>query len=248
MKHIFRQLTRSFGFDIVRYSPVPLEQARAINSQQKGADFLKMLVYKQIDLVLDVGGNKGNFASDLFDIGYKGKIVSFEPLSSAYEQLTERSKNNSQWQVFERCAIGETEEDVEINIASNSESSSLLPMLQAHIDAAPRSTYIESEKVSVYRLDRVAKDWVEKASHTLLKIDTQGYELPVIKGAAGILDKVDGIHLEMPLVPLYEGEEIFDNMLHRIQDLGFSLYSISPGFKDYRIGRMLQVDGTFFRD
>jgi hypothetical protein len=45
MKNIFRQLTRSFGFDIVRYSPIPLEQAIAINSEQKGADFKKMLVY-----------------------------------------------------------------------------------------------------------------------------------------------------------------------------------------------------------
>jgi FkbM family methyltransferase len=163
MKNIIRKVTRSLGFDIVRYFPVPIDQAKAINPQQKGADFLKMLTYKQIDLVLDIGANKGQFASGLLEIGYRGNIVSFEPLSSAYEQLLESRKPYPQWSVFDRCAVGDAEGEIEINISQNSESSSVLPMLQAHLDAAPRSAYVDVEKAPIHRLDAIAEPLVKKA-------------------------------------------------------------------------------------
>ncbi len=149
LKKSIKKFIHSLGLDIVKYYRVPmeLERARAINSKQKGAYALKRLTYQNIDLILDVGANAGQFAQRIFEIGYGGNIVSFEPLSSAYEKLIENSKGNKRWQIAERCALGDENGEIQINIAKNSHSSSILPMLQAHIDAEPNSTYVDSETV-----------------------------------------------------------------------------------------------------
>ena len=54
-----------------------------------------------------------------------------------------------------------------------------------------------------------------------LKIDAQGYEAEVLAGAAGLLERLAGIQLEMSLVPLYEGERAFRAMLDELAALGF---------------------------
>lgn len=248
MKDLIRKISRSFGIDIVKYYPTPLERSRAIPSNTKSANFLKMLTFNEIDLVLDVGGNVGQFASHLFEIGYQGKVVSFEPLSSAYEQLLANSQSNDSWSVAERCAIGDYHGEIEINIAGNSESSSILPILPSHTDAASKSAYVGSERVKILKLSEIATSYLEKSQATLLKIDTQGYEDKVLEGAKEIMPQIKGIHLELSLIPLYDGQMLFEEMLNKIQKMGFSFYDLSPGFSDYRTGRLLQVMGTFFRD
>ncbi|MEQ9485199.1 FkbM family methyltransferase [Coleofasciculus sp. F4-SAH-05] len=247
MKNLIKQISRKFGFDIIKYYPSPLERSRAINLKNKGADMLKLLTFHEIDLVLDVGANVGQFATQLFTIGYQGKIVSFEPLSSAYNQLLEASKNNQDWQVAERCAIGNKNGEIEINISENSESSSILSILPNHTDAAPKSAYIGSETTKIRKLSELVYNYVDQSKATLLKIDTQGYENDVLEGAKEIIPKLKGIHLELSLVPLYDGQILFDEMLDKLKNMGFSLYNLYPGFRDYRTGRLLQVMGTFFR-
>jgi len=226
----------------------PLERAKAINLKSKGGTFLKLLTFHEIDLVLDVGANTGQFALNLFDIGYQGKVVSFEPLSSAYELLLANSQSHANWQVAERCAIGDCYEERKIHISKNSQSSSILPILPICLDAAPNSAYIGSEKIKVLKLSEIAVDYVNQAQAPLLKIDTQGYEYQVLQGAEEIIDQIRGIYLELSLIPLYEGEIVFEVMLKLIQEMGFFLYNLYPGFVDYRTGRLLQVNGVFFRE
>ena len=81
----------------------------------------------------------------------------------------------------------------------------------------------------------------------MLKIDTQGYELHVLKGASGLLHRVVAMQLELSLVPLYEGAPTFSEMLSYMQSIGFEIFNIVPVFKDNRTGRVLQVDGYFVR-
>jgi len=243
-----RQIIRSFGIDVVRYLPTSTQRARAISSQRKESNFLKLLTLYEIDLVLDVGANVGQYAKNLFEIGYEGKVLSFEPLSSAYEQLLEASKSNYNWEIAERCAISDENGEIEINISKNSQSSSALPMLQSHIDAAPNSIYIGSEIVKKYKLSQVAFNHIKRSQSPFLKIDVQGFEDKVLNGASEILPKIRGVQLELSVVPLYEGQLLFEDMLANLKAMGFSLYGLTPGFADYRTGRLLQFIGTFFRD
>jgi FkbM family methyltransferase len=202
----------------------------------------------EVDLVLDVGANRGQFARELIRAGYEGRIVSFEPLSDAYRDLVDVSRNEPRWKVAERCAVGHRSETAILHVAGNSESSSVLPMLPSHYTAAPASRYIRSDMIMMRRLDDIAATDAESAHHPFLKLDIQGFEHRAIEGAAGILDRIAGVQVELDLTPLYEGGLLIEDMIARLRELGFSLYRLVPGFADQRSGRMLQVDGIFFRE
>lgn len=248
MKENIKNFLRRFGFDIIRYYPSSFERAKVIDNRRRGARLLKMLTLHEIDLVLDVGANIGQYAEGLFEIGYQGKVISFEPLLDAYTKLTLVSKNNPNWEVAERCAVGNIHGEIKINISGNSQSSSVLNILPAHVEAAQKSAYVGSEVVKIYQLDKLVGERVSQFRSPFLKIDTQGYEEQVLQGASEMLPKIQGLYLEMSLIPLYEDQILFEEMLTKLTTMGFSLYNLSPGFWDYRTGRLLQVNGTFFRD
>jgi FkbM family methyltransferase len=193
-KKIIKKLSRSLGIDLKRYNVQTSEAAR----------MQQLLDYHKIDLVLDVGANVGQYAKSLRDLGYSGRIVSFEPLSSAYSQLKTASKKDLLWEIAPQTAIGNQEGEIIINIAGNSYSSSALPMLDAHLESAPESAYSGSETVKLSRLDTLAKDYIKSETKSIfLKIDVQGLEKQVLEGATAILPLVKGIKLELSLVPLY---------------------------------------------
>ena len=80
-----------------------------------------------------------------------------------------------------------------------------------------------------------------------LKIDTQGFEENVLKGAESSLNHIDTIQLEMSLIPLYRDEPLFDEMYHFLYQKGYRLIAIEAGFTDEETGQLLQFDGIFHR-
>lgn len=237
IKHELRKLLWNIGWDVSRFTPTFNAIAR------------KRQLFKSydIDIVLDVGANTGQFSHQLRgDIGYSKRIVSFEPLSAAFKQLEANSSGDSQWKIF-NFALGDKEETKVINIAGNSQSSSFLDMLQAHERAAPGSKYIGGEKIVIKRLDSVFDEVCSRGEQVYLKIDTQGFESRVIKGAENSLKDINTIQLEMSLVPLYEGELLFHEMSGLMIEKGYSLVSIETMLSDNNTGQLLQVDGIFHR-
>jgi FkbM family methyltransferase len=238
LKKTIKKLSRSLGIDLKRYN---IQTSEAAKMQ-------RLLAYHNIDLVFDVGANIGQYAKLLRELGYSGRIVSFEPLSSAYSQLKAVSEKDPLWEIAPQTAIGNQEGEIIINIAGNSQSSSALPMLDAHLESAPESAYSGSETVKLSRLDTLAKDYIKSETKSIfLKIDVQGLEKQVLEGATAILPLVKGIKLELSLVPLYEGQVLFKEMIDIIEKLGYELYGIEPGFTAEKTGRMLQMDGIFFK-
>lgn len=238
LKKTIKKLSRSLGIDLKRYNVQTSEAAK----------MQRLLAYHNIDLVFDVGANIGQYAKLLRELGYSGRIVSFEPLSSAYSQLKAVSKKEPLWEIAPQTAIGNQEGEITINIAGNSQSSSALPMLDAHLESAPESAYSGSETVKLSRLDTLAKNYIKSETKSIfLKIDVQGLEKQVLEGATAILPLVKGIKLELSLVPLYEGQVLFKEMIDIIEKLGYELYGIEPGFTAEKTGRMLQMDGIFFK-
>lgn len=202
----------------------------------------------QVNLVFDVGSNAGQFARELREIGYEREIISFEPLSDAYGNLLKDAAKDANWHVHERTAVGDYDGEIEINIAGNSVSSSVLPMMEAHSSAAKNSAYIGTERVPICRLDSVAPEYLATASHYFVKIDTQGYESQVLDGAAKTLGGARGVLCELSLVSLYEGQQLWLEMIDRIESEGFVLWSLLKGFTDPRDGRTLQLNAVFFRE
>lgn len=234
-----KKLASIFGLEIKRYNP----------SNSHASQLSAMLNYHEIDLVLDVGANVGQFGHELRQqIKYKKRIVSFEPMLKEYQALLKASKNDSQWFVAERSAIGSYNGSIDINISQNSVSSSVLPMLDAHSNAAPESSFISKESVPLLKLDDAVNDHLDNAKNIFLKIDTQGYEKQVLDGAKKTIDRCVGIQLELSLVNLYSDQSTIYELIDYMRDLGFNLWGISPVFADPDSGQMLQVDGTFFRN
>jgi FkbM family methyltransferase len=209
---------------------------------------LKILDYLNIDTVLDIGADTGDFfAKELLFFGYKGRIISFEPLSDAYRELNKAASRDSRWFVHKRSAIGDFDGEVEINIAGNSQSSSILSMTSLHSFAEERSAYIGKEKVAIAKLDTVAPSYISDATRLFVKIDTQGFEWQVLDGARETLQKAKGVMCEVSLVPLYESQHLWTDILNRLESEGFTLWSLQPGFVDPRNGQTLQLDAILIR-
>jgi FkbM family methyltransferase len=237
IKHSLREMALRMGLEVRRFNAAESDHARMV----------RQFLTHQIDLVLDVGANDGGYGRLLRSGGYTGKILSFEPLASVHVGLTRTVASDPNWQVAPRMALGEADSQITINIAGNSASSSVLPMGQLHADAAPTSRYLGQEQVPLRRLDGVAHAWLQPARAVMLKIDTQGYEMPVLRGAPDLLKRVRGVQIELSVTALYEGQALFEEVMAHLKQNGFALWNVSPGFVDPRSGRMLQFDGSFFR-
>lgn len=205
-----------------------------------------LLQIRKVDVVFDVGANTGQYARLLRSSGYPGRIISFEPLTTAHAELLKSSQSDPRWEVAPRAAIGEAEGEVEIHVAGNSASSSLLDMLEEHRAAAPHSAYVGVEKTPLHRLDNLAPKFLAPEDKWFLKIDTQGYEAPVLRGTSGLSNPPAGIQLELSLRPLYDGQLLYREMIQLVVEMGYELWDIVPGFRDQQ-QRLLQLDAVFFR-
>jgi FkbM family methyltransferase len=237
MKDFIQKLFNSFGYQISKYPSGGILDLRRR---------MLLLNHFSINKILDVGANKGQYASTMRKLGFKGEIISFEPMKQAFTELKKASSSDSLW-TAENFALGATDSEAVINIAGNSISSSLFNMLPSHLKAAPGSGYIGTENIIIKKLDSVFPDHYKNDDSIFLKIDVQGYEKNVLDGAEQSLDKIEGIQLEMSLVHLYEGGILFAEMMNFLETKGYKLFSIENGFTDYKTGRLLSVDGIFFK-
>lgn len=232
-------LLRRLGLEVRRFPQPDAGQLRRA----------ALMRHRAIDLVIDVGANGGQYASSLRQVlGWEGRIVSFEPQTEAFARLQRAAAGDERWQLC-RQALGDAAGTATIHVAANSESSSLLPMLPAHRDAAPHASYVGAEPVPVATLDEVLPALLQDAVRVWLKLDVQGYELHVLRGGAAALARhVEVVELEMSLVPLYEGAPTMTGLQRFLESAGFRLAGIEPGFADPRTGELLQVDGLFVRE
>lgn len=237
IEFLLRRALQRLGLDVRRYRPEATPEGRLAS----------MLRAHGVGVVLDVGANTGQFAASLRAAGYSGRLVSFEPLAAAHAELSRHAATDPGWIVATRGALGDAPGEVEIHVAANSVSSSVLPMLDRHRIAAPDSVDIGVEHVPVTTLDLVAPAYLAAGESAFLKIDTQGYEDRVLSGATATLPQVIGVQVELSLVPLYEGQSGHEAMADRLSALGYVPWAIWPGFCDARDGRMLQVDAVYFR-
>jgi hypothetical protein len=230
LKKIIQNLFRLFGLKISRYVHTP-----------------NAFVEHGVTLLLDIGANSGQFAKEIRKEGYKQRIVSFEPLSTAHQVLLQKSQSDSFWEIAPRSAIGSEPKNAEINVSNNSYSSSILEMLPAHLKSAPDSRYISREEITVVTLDTEFVKYMRKNDLIGIKIDTQGYEKEVLAGAVKVLLQTKVIQLELSVIPLYSGSEIYDYFFDFFSKNGFKLWGISPEFSNPETGQLLQFNAVFVK-
>ena len=193
-------------------------------------------------LVVDVGANTGQYASELRMAGYTGPILSIEPLDDAYQALVQRASGDDTWQCLQ-AALGAASTQSVIHVSANSMSSSLATMSSEHLQAAPDSATIREQTVSVRRFDELTE--VASSARVFLKIDTQGFEEQVLAGIGSRWADLVGIQLETSHLPLYEGAWLHPQVMAYFADRGWEPVFVERGFTDARTGRVLQSDWTF---
>jgi len=218
-----------------------------IIKKQNHINLVEKLNSLNIDIIFDIGANKGQSAIEFFSKGFRGRIVSFEPLSEEYKELELNSKKFKNWIVAPRMAIGDKDGQVNINVSQNSGSSSILPISKTHTNAAPDSSYVGVQKVEIKRLDSIFENFTKPHDKVFIKIDTQGFESQVLWGSSKLLKNTIGLKIELSLVLLYEGQALWKEIIEEVNKMGFELWQIEPGFSDFSSGKMLQIDAIFFR-
>jgi len=201
-----------------------------------------------IDLVLDVGANAGQYASELRQHGYGGRIVSFEPGSNAFDQLRAASAVDDRWSA-RQLALGSSVGSATLNIAANDgKSSSFLPQRGYSFGTLETMRYVDLEQVEISTLDALAAELLDDKERPLLKIDVQGFEMEVLQGAASVLPRILAIETELALLPVYERHSDWRLVCDSLAELGFVLYAIDPGYSDWESGRLIEMDALFVRD
>lgn len=222
------------GFDIIKYPSPDLDRR------------LKLIRHHNIDTIIDVGANIGQYGGYMRSLGFKGRIISFEPMKSAFDKLESYSRKDPLWEVH-NCSLGERDGKATINISENSVSSSLLNNLPVLTENAPQAKFITTEEIEIKKLDSVFEGLNLTGKNIYLKIDTQGYEDKVLQGAENTLKHITGLQIEMSLIPSYEGSSDFKTLSATLESSGFKLTAIENGFYDKETGYQLEIDGIFFR-
>jgi FkbM family methyltransferase len=236
LKIAIHKLIRKIGYDFRRYSADNFSELKRI----------KIIEKQNIGLVLDIGASEGFYGKELREGGYKGRIISFEPLIESYKALQQRSSGDSQWDTF-NLALGEEDGEVDMSVSGNVTSSSLLSMTDVHINALASSATIAKERINVRTLNSLIGKGISAEERIYMKVDVQGFEMFVLKGADKIFPQVQAIEMELSLAPLYQGGPLFLEMIRYLEKLGFALVSLSHVFSDAKTDQLLQVDGIFKR-
>jgi FkbM family methyltransferase len=174
-----------------------------------------------ITTVIDVGANQGQFAQDLRKIGFKGKIISFEPGKSAFSILKTKSSNDDLWHCHQ-YALGRHNKIMSLIIPGDTKLSSLLP--SEHVGDVGIT-----EDVVVKRLDEVIRSTSITGikERYFLKLDTQGFDLEVFNGATEILNEIEGLLSELSVLPIYRGMPEYKEALSAYENAGFALRGLS---------------------
>lgn len=210
-------------------------------------NLVRVLDHHAIDLVLDVGANVGQYASRLRQGGWRGRIVSFEPLPQVHATLDAAAASDPDWTVAPPLALGDRDGTITINVSAESDMSSSLPLRPEMASLLDSAAYTGAQTVAQRRLDGLLDDFATPDERVFLKIDTQGTEQAVLAGATGALHRLYGIQMELAVVPVYQGEPGWLETIDRLDRLGFVPTLFIPGYFNRRTARLMSMDGVFVR-
>jgi len=200
----------------------------------------------QIEWLLDIGANGGQFGTLMRRAGYRRRLVSFEPVSDAFAALQSVAASDPLWSVEQR-AVGASPGRQVIHVSGNSVSSSMLPMGERHLELSAESAYTRDEEVEVTTVAAAVAAHGIDPRRTMLKADVQGLESAVLDGAGDELSSFAMLELELSLLELYEGQDLLPELVTRLTSQGFVLWTFFPAYIDKVNKRMWWADGLFVR-
>ena len=209
---------------------------------------VRYLEVNKIDTVLDVGGNKGDYALSLIEGGFTGKIYSFEALPTMHDRLVGLAKKyQDQWQIAPRCAISDGAGTAEFYVTKAISSSSLLQPNKIANGVGELFDVVEKLEVRTESLTAACEALGLTSGRMFLKLDIQGGEERALLGAQPLFPRITGIVAEMPLRIYYEGQAHMKALDDWITARDYLMWDIQSVWRDPDTGRLDHVDVTYFR-
>lgn len=268
MKALLRQILARFGYSLKHLDRDPVisnldnvrEQLRlnptrndlrlhALAQLALFAHLRELFILHQPDLLVDVGANRGQFARSARELGYAGVIVSLEPQAALARELrTRAARTDPAWHIIHGGA-GDSEAELVLQTYVDDTFSSLHHANQtAHQRFGGLLAPGKSETVIVRPLDAwLAASPYAAASRVVLKTDTQGHDLAVLRGAPQTLAKAVTVLAEASLVPLYDSSATIEDLSGHLAAFGLRLggaYAVSHDDRDLAA---LELDCLFTR-
>lgn len=237
MKKTLRSVLRRFKYDLVSYD------AR-FNSIARMQHHVRSL---PISIFIDVGANIGQFGQKLRELGYCGNILSFEPLASEFTKLSRLCDKDPRWECL-NVGLGASKQEVSFCRTENSVSSSILRPTEISVSSNSGTAVSREERIFVDVLDTVVRDRNLQSSSVALKIDAQGYDLEVLRGASETLLQTQLLIVELSFKEFYEGQPLAEDMLPFLRQKGFVPSVIHPCWENFANMETYQVDAWFVRE
>ncbi len=222
---IHRRIAGLFGYTLIKKHKI---------NDTLDQHLTNVLSLENINLVVDVGANVGQYAKLIRLHGYAGRITSFEPLSQAFKSLREESNFDPNWFAY-NVALGADSRDVVMQRYAATEFSSVHSLNEFARTRFKWRTEIDGhEEVQMATLSEYWDQVTENmdSPRALLKLDTQGYDLEVLAGAADVLGDVYAIQAELSLKSIYDGAPRYLDALAEFERCGFEITGMYPVSRD----------------
>jgi FkbM family methyltransferase len=235
-----RNVMRRTGFEVVRWPRRP----DYVLDWALGA----VLRSRDINCVIDVGGNRGDFGRQVRALGYTGRIVSFEPSPSTLPTLCAAAARDGQWEV-RPIGLSEKPGTGELRLHKGPELDSLLSALPGVVDQIPIIAEVGTAAVTLSTLGSEFPGIVSglDVPRVLLKSDTQGHDAEVLLGASGLPPEIVAVLVELSAQPIYDGQPRMTKVMDILLDEGFTPVAFQPLFQSSDGLRMVELDGLFMR-
>jgi len=193
--------------------------------------------------VIDIGANRGQYGRLLRRLGFRGRIISFEPVHECYESISEVATADGNWEVHQ-LALGDADGVVVINVMSDDVFSSLLQPSAVGREMFPADNRVtKSESVWLRRLGPLVSSFVQanEWARTHFKSDAQGSEPAILRGLGDSLTQLPSLQIEVSLVGIYEGQAGYQEVLRPLHELGYELTAFYPVARDSSL-RIVEAD------
>lgn len=207
-----------------------------------------LLANYEVNCVFDVGANKGQYGRQLREFGYRGRIVSFEPVPEALTALRKTAAQDKDWQVHP-CALGREESVQTMNLGWKTMNSLLAPSAYGQQRYKRFAKAGTTTQVQLRRLDDVMEEALEGLAdpRPFLKMDTQGFDMEVFAGAGQRIGEFVGMQSEVAALQLYEGSPHMTEAIAAYEDAGFEVTGMYPVTREAATGRVVEFDCTLAR-
>lgn len=213
-----------FGYSLIRFSHL-------------SHDIRSFIQANNVSLVLDVGAHHGEYCRMLREeVGYRGQIVSFEPCSASFQTLRTRMDQDRKWRGFQFGLSDKDTTAILNTYGTRGDFNSILHLREKDARVyGVTSEAASTEVVELHKLDTIWHQTTEglNSSRVLLKVDTQGYDMAVVKGALSHLESVFGIQSELSSIEIYDGMTSMSDALRLYRELGFlpvSFYAVNSSY------------------